>query len=453
MSFFPSQREDDKAQLTARLGALCAAGPAVDVDATSMDQGVIRVLFILQACQKLGCRQRGWGWFGKITHSELAKGEWHQARFLVPTDLDKNCAELTELAGHGSHQEAIVLGVGETVDNVSNGQGREGGKIGVLLCHKDASLGGVNDLRVNDNRIFIVVLSGNNASQFCVSQSSIMAVSEGLDALPGNKTVRRLARERRDAGAADIDAINFLAIETTGRRGSNGRVVILLVVQTTGRRNGRVVADGAAGTMTAIVAEAGRRAGRGAADGTNSTLAKILVAVQAMGGLGNGGAKVKLVRSGVKVTASLRSEVGDGAISSSSRGGTLGVLGRGSKRSIRSRGGSKGRNPRRLEVVGKALATIPIDVVGREGCASIARLVGGHKGRLTTKAVVARGQRSTTGTAKGIQTASAGHEGSSRRRRAAVDEDRVGPTGGASRRSISEGRTGVLRVIGRGGIA
>lgn len=230
-------------------------------------------------------------------------------------------------------------------------------------------------------------------------------------------------------------------------------MVILLAVQTTGGRNGRVVADATAGTRTAIVAEARREVGIGAADGTNSTLARILAAVQAMGGLGNGSAKVELVRLRVKITASLRREVGDGAISSSSRGGTLGVLGSGSKRSIRSRGGSKGRNPRRLEVVGERLVTIPINLVGREGCASIARLVGRHKGRLTTKAVVARGQRSTTGTAKGVQTTSAGHEGSSRRRRAAVDEDRVGPTGGASRRSISEGRTGVLGVIGRGGIA
>lgn len=455
MSFFLNQGENDEAQLTARFGALGAAGPAVDVDATSMDQGVIRILSILRACQKLCCRQRGAGWLGETTHSELAKGEWHQARFLVPTNLDENCAELTELAGHGSHQEAIVLGVGETVNNVSNGQGKEGGQVGGLLCHEDASLGGVNDLRVDDNSIFIVVGSGNNASQFCVSQSSVMAVSEGLHALPGNKPARRLARERRDAGAVDIDAINFLVIETTGRRGSNGRVVILLAVQTTGGRNGRVVADAAAGTRAAIVAEARRGVGIGAADGTNSTIARILVAVQAMGGLGNGGAKVKLapVRLGVKITARLRREVGDEAISRSSRGGTLGVLGRGSKRSIRRCGGSKGRDPRRLEVVGEALTIITTDVVGRERCASIARLVGGHKGRLTTKAVVPRGQRSTTGAAKGIQTTSAGHEGSSRRRRAAVDQDRVGPTGGASRRSISKGRTGVLRVIGRGGIA
>lgn len=216
-----------------------------------------------------------------------------------------------------------------------------------------------------------------------------MAVREGLDALPGNQSVRRLARERRDAGAADIDAINFLAIESTGRRGSNGRVVILLAVQTTGGRNGRVVVDAAAGTMTAIVAEAVRGIGMGAADETNSTLAKILVAVQVMGGLGNGGAKVKLVRLGVNSTASLRRKVGDRAISSSSRGGTLSVLGRCSKRSIRRCGGSEGRDPRRLEVVGERLVTIRINFVGREGCASIARLVGGHKGRLTTKAVVA----------------------------------------------------------------
>lgn len=301
----------------------------------------------------------------------------------------------------------------------------------LLLCHKDASLGGVNDLRVDDNRIFIVVLSGTNASQFCVSQSGIMAVSEGLDARPANETVRRLARKRRDAGAADIDAINFLAIETTGRRGSNGRVVLLLAVQTTGGRNCRVVADAAAGTRTAIVAEARRGVGIGAADGTNSTLAEILVAVQAMGRLGNGDASVKLaiVRLEVGTTARLRREVGDGAISSSSRGGTLSVLGLCSKRSTRRRGGSKGRDPRRLEVVGEALAAILINVVGRTRCASIARLVGGHKGRLTTKAVGARGQRSTTGTAKGIQTTPAGHEGSSGRRRAAVDQDGVGPTG------------------------
>ena len=53
VSFFTNQEENVEVQLTARFGALGAAGPAVDVDATSMDQGVIRIMSILPSCQKL----------------------------------------------------------------------------------------------------------------------------------------------------------------------------------------------------------------------------------------------------------------------------------------------------------------------------------------------------------------------------------------------------------------